>query len=595
VQGSAEHSALEGELVVVEGLVVGDFREAPIHGLFVQEDPSDQDADPTSSEGIFVFLDGSAALAPRFMPGDRVRLRGRVAEWNDLTEITAVSDLLVCPKSVPEAPHTLELPVPSTTYLERFEGMLVTIPRTLTVTGNFELGRYGSLDLSSAGRLYAPTQLVMPGAAALSLQHEHDCSRVVLDDASDMQDPAPVPYLDGEHTRRLGDTLDGLTGIVDGRYGVYRVQPTQTPSFRPPAPRPPYQRVGRLQIASMNVLNYFTTLDDGRAHCGPQGNLDCRGANSPRELDRQRTKLVTALAALDADVVGLLEVENDQGAATADLVDALNARLASATYAFIETGSLGYDAIKVAVLYKPAKVAPCGAHALLTSAVDPRFSDTHHRPVLAQAFEERASGARFNFVLAHLKSKASSCDDIGDSDLGDGQGACNRTRTAAAQAIADWIASDPTHSGDPDVLLLGDLNSYAREDPIRALEAAGLVSVVDAWIGRSAYSYQFGAQSGYLDHAFATPALSTQVSGASEWHIDCDEPAFIDYNTEWKSDDQFDPALPFRASDHDPLVVGLDLGTQQPPPLVARLALFQQRLRRALSQMFGAGQPALQP
>ena len=69
-------------------------------------------------------------------------------------------------------------------------------------------------------------------------------------------------------------------------------------------------------------------------------------------------------------------------------------------------------------------------------------------------------------AVNHLKSKGSPCDDVGDPDPGDGAGNCNLTRTGAAEALVDWLAGDPTGSGDPDFLIIGDLNSYDKEDPI---------------------------------------------------------------------------------------------------------------------------------
>jgi hypothetical protein len=329
-------------------------------------------------------------------------------------------------------------------------------------------------------------------------------------------------------------------------------------------------------VASFNVLNFFTTLDTGALSCGPMGGLGCRGANTALEFGRQRTKIVSALVALNADVVGLTEIENNASAATQSLVDGLNATLGAGTYAFINTGSIGTDAIKVALIYKPAKVVPAGAFALLTSAVDARFIDTKNRPALAQAFTELSSGARFSVVLNHLKSKGSACDDVGDPDHLDGQANCNGTRTAAAAALLSWIATDPTHSGDPDYLIIGDLNSYAQEDPIRTLKEGGFRALTETILGPSASSFQFQGQSGYLDHSLASPSLAPQVTGLTEWHINADEPTVLDYNTEFKIDDPFNPSDPFRASDHDPVMVGLDLTPPKPVPATngALLALF---------------------
>ncbi len=117
-------------------------------------------------------------------------------------------------------------------------------------------------------------------------------------------------------------------------------------------------------------------------------------------------------------------------------------------YAYIDTGTIGGDAIKVGLVYRPAVVTPVGAYQTLDSTDDPRFLDTKNRPSLAQTFQVNANGGRFTVVVNHLKSKGSDCNDVGDPDLGDGQGNCNLTRAMAAQALVDWLATDPTGSGD---------------------------------------------------------------------------------------------------------------------------------------------------
>jgi predicted extracellular nuclease len=356
---------------------------------------------------------------------------------------------------------------------------------------------------------------------------------------------------------RAGDTIAGLTGALGYAFGAYEIHPVESVSFdrvnhRDPAPA---DVGGSLTVASFNVLNYFTTIDTGPDICGPSGDMDCRGADSADEFTRQRAKIISALSTLDADIVGLMEIENNATAAIQDLVDGLNAVMGAGTYAFIDTGAIGTDAIKVALIYKPASVTPAGDYAILDSTVDDRFIDTRNRPVLAQTFEQVTDGARLTVAVNHLKSKGSPCDDIGDPDVGDGQGNCNLTRTSAAEALVDWLA--PDGSDDPDVLIIGDLNAYAMEDPITAIKSAGYTDLIQAELGADAYSYVFYGQAGYLDHALANASLTDQVTGVTEWHINADEPSALNYNN------YNQPALyspdPYRASDHDPVVVGLDL------------------------------------
>ena len=171
---------------------------------------------------------------------------------------------------------------------------------------------------------------------------------------------------------------------------------------------------------------------------------------------------------MDADIIGLMELENNDSAAIQDLVDGLNAVAGAGAYDFIDTGTIGSDAIKVGLIYKTATAEPVGDFAILDSSIDPTFNDDKNRPVLAQTFMQISDGAKLTVAVNHLKSKGSDCDDLGDPDIGDGQANCNLTRTSAATALANWLATDPTGSGDPDFLITGDLNSY-RQRKIRLM------------------------------------------------------------------------------------------------------------------------------
>jgi len=271
---------------------------------------------------------------------------------------------------------------------------------------------------------------------------------------------------------------------------------------------------------------------------------------------------------MQADIIGLMEIENDGYGSTSaiqDLVNGLNtAAPAGTSYAFINpgVGQIGTDQIAVGLIYRLQTVQPLGSAAILDASVDARFDDTKNRPALAQSFTEIAGNGRFTVAVNHLKSKGSSCASIGDPDTGDGQGNCNLTRSHAAAALVDWLASDPTQSNDPDRLIIGDLNSYAMEDPISTIKTAGYTDMINTLLGNDGYSYVFKGQSGYLDHALANSSLATQVSGISEWHINADEPRVLDYNEEYKSAGQISSLYnndAYRASDHDPVVIELNL------------------------------------
>jgi uncharacterized protein len=563
VQGSGTTTPVSGNVVSIEGVVVGDYQgTGQFGGYYVQEEDADADADPTTSEGIFVFNTTPVSV------GDRVRVRGTAGEFSNLTQLSSVTSTLVCSTGDSVTTTSVTLPVPSISTWERFEGMHVGIVQELTVTEVFTLARFGEVALSVGGRLQNPTNVVAPGAPAIALQDLNDRSRILLDDGNNQQNIDPTNYpqggLSAANTLRVGDTLPSLAGVLDQRFGLYRVQPVDPASisFVHTNPRTPAPAAvgGDVKVASFNVLNYFN--GDGTGGGFPTA----RGASTPFELGRQRTKIVSAITSLDADVIGLMELENDdpsaENAAIEDLVDALNAATGAGSYAFVDTGVVGTDQIRVGIIYRPGAVTPVGAHAIIDSTVDPRFIDTLNRPSIAQTFASNADGARFTVVVNHLKSKGSDCNAVGDPDTGDGQGNCNGTRTAAARALVDWIATDPTGSGDPDVLVLGDMNAYAKEDPIAVFEGAGYANTIADALGAEAYSFVFQGQSGYLDHALASPSLSGQVAGVTEWHINADEPVALDYNTEFKTPNQvntFYAPDAYRSSDHDPVLVGLTL------------------------------------
>jgi predicted extracellular nuclease len=568
VQGSGSASPMLGaQDVVLEGVVIGDFQDTSteLGGFFLQEENCDADADPTTSEGIFVYDSGFGVPVSE---GDVVRVQGTVDEFYDLTELKYISNLVVCSSGASVTAAQVDLPVVAIDDLERNEGMLVTLPQVLHVTEHYNLGRYGEVWVSVGGRLYNPTHLTTPGTPANDQQDLNDRSRLLIDDGSEVQNPAVVPYLAADNTLRLGDSITGLTGALGYSYSNYRLHPTVGVAFARTDERPaaPEETPSALTVASFNVLNYFN--GDGQGGGFPTS----RGADTPSEFHRQRTKIISATLAMEADILGLMELENDgygEYSAIQDLVNGLNDIAGADTYAFIDPGvaQIGSDEIAVGFIYKPATVSPVGAAAILDSSVDPTFIDDRNRPALAQTFAEDASGEMLTIVVNHLKSKGSACDDIGDQDTGDGQGNCNLTRTSAANALVNWLLTDPTGSGDNDYLIIGDLNSYANEDPIVALENGGYTDLIETFVGEGAYSYVFDGQVGYLDHALANPTLMSKVVGATVWHINADEPRILDYNQEYNPPELYSPDA-YRASDHDPVLVRLNLLSRVYLPLV---------------------------
>lgn len=580
IQGSGSSAAITGPVSTL-GVVVGDYEgpnEVGIGGFYMQDATGDGNA--ATSDGIFVFT----GTANTVSVGDLVRVTGFARERFNETAINgennnnaavAAANIVNCGTGS-VAPVEVTLPTPDSSFLERYEGMLITLPQDLVISEYFNYDRFGeyvlALPLEGESRPYTPTSLETPGSpeyfARLDLNLR---SRILIDDGLGTQNPASgnthpngLPF-SLENSFRGGDVVSNFTGVLGFGFSNYRVQPTTYGDYTAVNPRDatPEDVGGRISVAAFNTLNYFLTLDYPTGSsldnaCGPLQTLECRGADSdqPDEFQRQRAKLLATLEGLDADVVGLIELENTTGVEPmADIVAGLGG-----DYAFIDTGAIGTDAIKVGIIYKAGTVNPVGEYKILDSSVDPRFDSSRNRPALAQTFEEISTGARITVVVNHLKSKGSGCG-AGDDDPTNGAGNCNGTRTAAAEALIDWIASDPTDSGSANYMIIGDLNSYAKEQPIVVLEQGGFTNLIAEFQGPLAYSYVFDGQFGYLDYALSSESLTSQVTGVTEWHINADEVDLIDYDTSFKSpiqDSLFAPDA-FRSADHDPVLVGLAL------------------------------------
>jgi len=580
VQGAGRVSPLDGQSVTLLAIVTGDFQSndgdetRDLGGFYVQQESPDADA--ATSEGIFVF-DGDDPTT-NVAQGDRVEVAGTVSEYFGETQINATSVTItgsgmiqVSDVNLPTGQLTSNSDGDAIADLEAFEGMLVRFPQKLTVSGLRFLERYGEVRLSEGGRLYQYTNSNAPGATGYAAHRDSVAARTIrLDDGLRSSNPATIQHLNSgaaaDYSIRAGDSVTGATGNLRYSRGSggggdedWRLMPTEDIVFADDNPRPGAPSVsGSIRVASFNVLNFFSKVDTGAAVCGPRGNANCRGADSAEELSRQLEKTVSAILQMDADIVGLIELENDASGSLTTIVNALNSRVGGRSYSYVDTGTIHDDAIKTGLLFDSSTIQTTGPFALLNSVVDPRFDDNRNRPALAQSFEVIATGAVVTVVVNHLKSKGSSCESSGDPNTGDGQGNCNVTRSEAAAALADWVTHSPTGSGDPDVLVIGDLNAYLLEDPIAALKDAGLAALLEA--NPKPYSFVFDAQAGALDHAVATPSLAVQVRETIEWHINADEPQLLDYNLENGRDASlFDPDSPYRSSDHDPIIIGLDL------------------------------------
>ncbi|MEO9517360.1 MAG: ExeM/NucH family extracellular endonuclease [Paracoccaceae bacterium] len=636
VQGSGSASALDGQSVSLSAIVTHVVSD----GYYLQEEDADADTDANTSEGIFVFRGSQIAVSV----GDRVLVSGEVDEFFGATQITNVTSEVIEASNVdlPTAAQIMLSPDVAQDF-EAVESMRVAVSSgtadPLTVIENFNLDRFGEITIS-AGRQVQGTQLFDAQTEAdevAAVAEGNQNNRLILDDGEGGSNPDEFQYIpggagdsgngfldttddfgDAGTTLRLGSELTAdVQGVLGFGFGEYRLVVTDTLEVDETTNSgarggTPADVGGSLQVASINVLNYFSTID-GQGTSGP-GGLDPRGADSDEELARQTQKLVEAFLQSGSEVFAIQEIENNGfGAESAiqTLVDALNAAVdGSDPFAFVDpttdAGFIGTDAITTGLIYnsdvldvvasdflvyEEASAASTFAIANVLNQVassDDQLGDfQRNRPTVAATFEEKATGSTFTVASSHYKSKGdSNLDDVvldaqahvdgggttitqadidaliadGNYDQGNGQGFWNQVRLDAAIELADWIENDFAGTGATNYLLLGDMNAYAEEDPVQYLDDdAGLVDLIDRFIDQdNAYSFVFDGQQGTLDQGFASTDLNPFVTGATEWHINADEPDLINYDNSFKDTAFFNDGV-YGSSDHDPLIIGLEL------------------------------------
>jgi len=595
VQGSGDASPWVGRYVTTSGVVTAAYPTGGLSGYAIQTPGTggalDLDAQ-VASDALFVY---SAETVESVSVGDLVEVTGLVEEYQGLTELRVAdpSGLVQLDATGVEVPEPVVAAFPSDdAQREALESMLVAPQGDFTVADVYTTNQYGEVALAAGGApLVQPTEIARPGSAEYDAALADVAARsVTLDDgrstnfsnASDV----PVSYLTNAAPVTVGAPVTFTEPVVlDYRNEAWKYQPTAPISGETPAdelpvafgdvrPQAPSEVGGDVKLASFNVLNYFTTTGDQLTGCEyytsrtgepvtVRGGCDARGAATAESLERQQAKIVAAIDGLDADVVSLEEIENsarfgkDRDEALATLVAALNEAAGTDEWDYVrspEAVPANEDVINLAFIYKPAVVETVGGSTILLGA--PAFSNA--RQPLAQAFRPTGTdgdASTFVAVANHFKSKGSGSGV--DADQGDGQGASNASRVNQATALAAFAEERSAVAGTDLTFLLGDFNAYSQEDPIEVLRDAGYATL-DSTQGDE-YSYVFGGLVGSLDHVLASPAAVEAVTGVDVWNINSVESIGLEYSRyQYNVTDLYAPDQ-FRASDHDPVLVGLDL------------------------------------
>lgn len=547
IQGFGPQSSFDGEIVTTTGVVTANFSDSDeLRGFFIQDDQCDLGR--PASKGLFVFTGSSPLIVS---VGDSIEITGEVSEFFNLTELSDVTELNLLATNADFQYYTIELPLARRTELENFENMMVRFEQKLYVTDHFNLSRFGELRLSSDGVRPIPTQFIDPNDVdpsgvsasgtgnvnAVRVQEElNNNNYITLDDGSTVSNPRPVPFLDSSTgTLTAGSSVENLQGVLSYSFDEYRLHPVDEVLFD-------YQaRANRIQfnddapttvsICAFNVLNYFTSLGEW-------------GAQSSRELERQTDKIVSALAKINADVFGLMEIENNGDEAYSALLQALNDNLGEQLYRALNNETPGNFRTKNVIFYNSNTVEPVGP-LFATDAVQ------FERPSLGQIFKPIGEdGGEFLFVANHLRFKGCNGATGLNQDQNDGQACFNQRRKQQAAALVDFIDDIQSQTGVGPAYILGDMNAYYQEDPIDLLRANGYESVMD----EDEYSFVFQGEYGALDHVMANSEGMDKVYVQQILRINSSEPRFLDY-----AEDNLDfyQNNMYRSADHDPVIVWL--------------------------------------
>jgi predicted extracellular nuclease len=619
--------------VTVRGVVTA-RGDSLFKGFYIQEVKGDNS--PYTSDGVFVFLD--AAAPDTIQPGVEVCVQGKVKEYYGLTQIDIKADKKFEVGAQGEAPAATAFYVADgetlAQALERYEGMNIELDAgsDMKVSRTFSYdyaARRNNMLASYKAPLMKPTQLYPAmSAEAIALAKVNAGNQLFIE--SDFKAAnGVVPYFPDFNAEtgyiRVGDQLTNLQGVVGYSYGAYRLVATNTVvagdfirnNDRTDAPA--VATKGDIRVASFNVLNFFNDAVGGDANPGGSN----RGALTAEDMLKQRAKIVSAITAMNADIVGLMEIANNgfgELSAIQNLLTALNAELtADEAYSFVELETadkfegkyFGSDAITVGMLYRAKTVSLESAakvivtpeqHAsagVVTREKDGTVeantgNDAYQRHSLAQTFN--IQDKKLTVVVNHLKSKGSGCleDWISfedKSDPADMQGKCNEFRVSAAKVLGESLKDV-----EGDLLVIGDLNAYGMEDPVRVLtdydasksdrdivsaswttlngkiyeregskidKGFGLINLNTQAHGVDTYSYSYNGELGNLDHALGNASLAAKLVGIDDWHINSVESTLFEYPSKFTGDlVKSDNA--FSASDHDPVIIALSY----PAPVV---------------------------
>ncbi|MDN3679405.1 ExeM/NucH family extracellular endonuclease [Vibrio tapetis subsp. quintayensis] len=639
---------------------------------------ADADGNAKTSDGVFVK---TSAPVSQDMVGQQICVRAKVKEDYGVTMLVPTDNKWEVKNASVVIPTPVELVRISSdgdtfrSTLERYEGMPVKLVKDMDSVAeddqNMRVSRTFGYDYGSRRNNMVvaykrpnmqPNQEHAAGSAESKAQKSQNNDYRLIVDTDEAPGNGVVPFyptFSYDNHIRIDDSVIGLEGVIHYSYGDFRMMVTNTVdknAFIHNTPRQAKPKISTsttndrfaIKIATQNVLNYFNSPFGGDTNTHGEN----RGAENQEDFDRQQAKIVEAIYGLNADIVGLMEVENNgfgDRSAIKELLNAVNAKFSDDRYSnrnnqnsihnrytfvgFDSNGdtvldaldSVGGDAITTGLFYRPSKVSlKAGKVIPMPSQIgDPVVDDSgqpivksngemvesgrnYQRDSIAATFQVLNTGKEVTVAVNHLKSKGSTCNDdwagwqewtsfdpkkgkVKDDDY---QGSCENFRVAAAYQLGEQLAK---MGGDQ--VVVGDMNSYANEDPMlvltsnptgKVLKAAantfigkkpqfgadgavitktyGFINAVgkkDAEHGKQSWSYSYNDEVGSLDHVLISKSLDSRMIDAVDWHINAAESTLFDYQGKYKDNDNdtnlnpFYEKTAFRSSDHDSALISL--------------------------------------
>jgi predicted extracellular nuclease len=588
VQGNGQLSPLVGQTVTVEGIVTG--RKS--NGFFVQS--ADADADPQTSEGVFVFT--GAAPPAAATSGNRVQVSGTVVEFVPaadpgqlpLTELGgAVTVTLLTIGNTLPTPMQLSpsLPAPggALDQLERFEGMRVTAPSftvvaptggttnepnaTGTTNGIFNVVVTGMPRPFREPGIQFPDQ---PPSGTIPPIPQWDFNPELLTVVSRA---IGGPALDVA----VGSQIEFLTGPLDYGFRRYTIDPDplSAPSISPPPP-PSAARLptaDEFTVASYNMERFFDTVADP--------DVD-DPVLTPAAFANRLNKASLAIRNYlnTPDILGVIEMENlTTLQAVADKInaDAVAADQPDPQYiAYLQEGN-DVGGIDVGFLVKSAEVAASIDRVEVVAVTQLGLDETwtepdgdtallNDRPPLQlDAVVHYADGREFPItaIVVHQRSLNGAEDATPDGER------VRAKRQRQAEYLAGQIDALQTADSDRAITVLGDFNAFEFNDglvdamnvvtgtptPDNETAVAGdgvdLVNpdLLNLYIEEPAdqrYSFVFDGNAQSLDHIIINQAL-----GAAAADVTLDHARI---NADYPEVNRNDANSPSRLSDHDPAI-----------------------------------------